>query len=168
MLVAVCGLQGVGKSAVARRISDICGAELLRTDSIRKELFERPSYTGEEMQKVYDAMFSRAKESLESSYVVLDATFARRENRLRAREIAAEAEKEFRLVEVVCCEETVRQRIGSRKGDDSEAGFEHYLKYKSLFEPVEEEHIVIDNSGTLEETYRQVDVYFGLQSPDWL
>jgi len=161
MLVVVCGLQGVGKTVVAKYIADKTGSCLLRTDVIRKELIRILRYTEEEMQRIYAEMFLRAEKQLSLTGVVLDATFYRQDNRMQARKIADKTGNEFILVEVVCYNnEVVRQRMRDRTGDASEAQFEQYLKMKTLFQPISEQHIIIDNSGSEEETRRQVDMYF--------
>jgi len=116
---------------------------LLRTDVIRKEIIEKPTYSEVEKQKIYDEMFSRAKVLVEKGRdVILDATFAKKENRDKAKKIT----KNFRIVEIICPENIVKERIEKRFEDESEAKFEHYLKYKQFFEPIEDQHIVIDTS----------------------
>lgn len=113
------------------------------------------------MQKVYDAMFSRALKSLrENRVVVLDATFIKSGNRNRARGIARNIGADLKIIEVICTEGLVKERIGRRFGDESEARFEHYLQYKDQFEPVVGEHIVIDNSGTFKSVEKQLERYF--------
>ncbi len=43
MLVMICGLPGTGKSVAARQIASDIDAQILRTDSIRKEMFKQGS-----------------------------------------------------------------------------------------------------------------------------
>ena len=43
MLIIVCGLPGTGKSTLARHLSSDLGGEVLRTDLIRRELFQNAS-----------------------------------------------------------------------------------------------------------------------------
>ncbi len=88
--------------------------------------------------------------------MVLDATFTRQENRLLAKETAESAGKKFIIVEVTCDENVVEQRIKARISDESDAGFETYLAYKKLFEPVTEDHFNIDNSASTEQTDKQI------------
>ena len=52
-LVALCGLPGVGKSTVAGYVTEQLDAVRLRTDVVRKELFDEPQYTAEETESVY-------------------------------------------------------------------------------------------------------------------
>jgi len=106
-------------------------------------------------------MLSRARKFLqENKNVILDATFAKKENRDKAKKIAEGVNADFKIVEVVCSEDAVKMRIDERDKDESDARFEHYLKHKKLFEPITEEHIIIDNSGTFEDTDKQLIKYF--------
>jgi len=114
---------------------------------------------------VYDELFERAREGLAADeHVVLDATFRRRERRQRAATVAAETDTDHRLVRVTCEETVVRERIRKRQryeDDESDADFSVYNQLKSEFEPIErDDHIVIDNSGTLSETLDAVDDAF--------
>lgn len=170
-LTIVCGLQGVGKTKVAGVLAKRQGAELIRTDEIRDEVIQEFHYTEEgifteeDMQRVYRRMLHEAIKWLhQDRRVVLDATFARRKNRDRARRIALAMEADFQLIEVMCQEDIVKERIGSRSGDESAAGFAQHLVYKKKFEPItteERPHIVIDNSGTFDELEMQLSAYFG-------
>lgn len=159
-LTIVCGLQGVGKTTVARRIAERVHATLLRTDVIRKEL-QISQYSEEEKQKVYNEMFSKAKKLLQGNKnVVLDATFIRQKNREQAQQIAEQTSVNFQIVHVVSSEKTVKRRLEERVGDESEAGFQQYSNSKNSFEPIIGMHIAIDNSGAREETFEQLDKYF--------
>ncbi|MHC1708779.1 MAG: AAA family ATPase [Bacteroidales bacterium] len=161
MLVIVCGLQGTGKTFVARKIAETLNAKLLRTDVIRKELYREISYSGKEMQDIYSEMLSRAARLFEDhKNIVLDATFSKAANRHAARELATLVHTDYKVVEVKCEETILEQRIKNRKDDESDAGFDVYLMYKKVFERITEPHITIDNSGSLEDTHSQIEVFF--------
>lgn len=146
MLVVVCGLQGTGKSTVARKIALKTGGQILRTDVIRKEMFERPTYSEEEISNVYAEMFRRAKNALSKGTVILDATFKSHKDREDARIIAASLGLPFSLVRTICDEAVLKERITARKDDASDARFEHYLATKAAFEPLLHEHVSIDTT----------------------
>ena len=157
MLIIVCGLQGPGKSTVAKKITEKINSVLLRTDVIRRELVKNPQYTKEEIEKTYNEMFSRTQKFLsENKNVILDATFAKQENRSRAKEIAKKVDINLKIVEVICAEDIIKKRIGKRLGDASRAQFKNYLEYKKIFEPIKGQHTVIDNSGTIAKTNEQL------------
>lgn len=159
-LVVVCGLPGVGKSTVAHTVAERLGAEVLRTDAVRKELFDDPQYTDAETDAVYDELLLRARKRLQSAeQVVLDATFKSRARRKDARELAADAEAAFHLIRVDCDADTVERRIATRD-DISDADFDIHLEFKERFERIEMDHIRIDNSGDESETVAQVEREF--------
>lgn len=163
-LVVVCGLPGVGKSTVARLVADRVDAEVLRTDVVRKELFDDPTYSSEETAAVYDELLDRAADRVaDGRRVVLDATFKTRERRLEARDLADRLDCGFRLVHVDCEASVVERRIADRDGV-SDADFEVHREFRERFEPVEVEHVAVDNSGREAETARQVEAAFRLST----
>ncbi len=158
-LIIVTGLQGTGKTTVAKRIAEKFNASILRTDVIRKELFEKRQYTPEETRRVYDEMCERARKLLQgNTSIVLDAMFSKEQERIQARNVADGVGAQFQIVEVVCSEDVIKERIDARTGDASEATYEIYLKFKNLFEPVLDEHIILDNSGSLNDIDNQISV----------
>ena len=162
-LVAVCGLPGVGKSTVAWQVAERLGAELLRSDVVRKELFEDPGYTDAETAAVYDELLARAADRLDAGEsVVLDATFKTRARRTEVRDLAERLDAECRLVHVVCEESVVERRIADREGV-SDADFEVHREFRERFEPLETDHVAVDNSGSEAETRRQVEAAFRLR-----
>lgn len=161
MLVVVCGLPGAGKSTVSRRVADRLDGRLMRTDVVRKELFPDPSYSTAESRATYDAVLERARERVRvDEHVVLDGTFRRRTLRERAAAVADDAGVAFRLVRVVCEDRQVRERIRARVGDESDADVAVYEQLRGEFEPIERDHAVVDNSGSLAETTARVDDLF--------
>lgn len=165
MLVVVCGLPGVGKTTVSEAIADRIGGELLRTDVVRKELFPDPDYVPEETRATYDELFARGREmAADGVTVVLDGTFKQGVQRNRAADLAASLGVEFTLVVVTASETAARERIAARENDESDADFDVYLLLKEQFEPVDRDHVTIDNSGTLDEMYEQIDKLFKPES----
>lgn len=162
-LVVVCGLPGVGKTTVAMRIADHLDSEILRTDVIRKSLFDDPSYTADETAAVYDALIRRARERLVTGVsVVLDATFADATFRRNARAMGEQVAESFDLVEVACDESVVKRRIEQRDGI-SDADFQVHLHFREEFDRIEPDHLVIDNSRNEAATFAQVDAAFGCE-----
>ncbi|WP_233139121.1 AAA family ATPase [Halorubrum salipaludis] len=165
-LVVVCGLPGVGKTTVAERVAAHVDGEILRTDVIRKELFEEPAYTDAETEAVYAELIDRARDRVAAgSAVVLDATFADARFRADAREVGESVAGGFALVEVECDEPVVERRIERRDGI-SDADFEVHLHFKELFDRIETDHVVVDNSGDQAETFAQVDAAFDAKPGD--
>ena len=157
-LVVCCGLPGVGKSAASAHLTAQLSAVRHRSDVIRKELFVDPEYTAEETAATYDELLERAHTDLEAgSAVVLDATFKTRQLRERAAAVARETNARFELVHVVCDSAVVETRIENRTETVSDADLRVYHQLKESFEPIDREHVVVDNSGSLADTHRQLD-----------
>lgn len=156
-LVVVCGPPGVGKSTVGAMLADRLGAERLRTDAVRRDVVPDPSYTDRERRRVYDEFFDRARELLDGgASVVLDGTFQYESTRDRAAELATEFDVEFDVVRVTCDEATVRERLAERTDDPSDAVFANYREIRDAFDPFDRPHLTVDNSGTLEQTSKQL------------
>jgi predicted kinase len=162
MLTLVCGLIGVGKTTVSKRIAEKSHGIILRTDVIRLELYPKPTNSDPEVQHVYDELLKRAETILKNGdNLVLDATFYQLKNRERAQKLAKRLGVQFKIVEVVCTsDDLVKSRIEKRVNDESLGNFTEYLTFKPQFNAVEEDKILIDNSGSIEQTYKQIDNYF--------
>lgn len=81
-LYVMVGIQGSGKSTVAKDLSIGCNAVHLASDSIRKELFGDES-SQEGNGKVFDLLYSRAREALaEGKNVIIDAMNISRKRRI--------------------------------------------------------------------------------------
>lgn len=133
-LVAVGGLSGTGKSALARALApDILptpGAVLLRSDVERKALFgkcetERLSidaYTAEVTEKVYRALGDKARRVLAAGHsVIVDGVFARADERRAIARAAAEAGAAFKGFFLRADLAKRLARIGARGADASDA-----------------------------------------------
>lgn len=160
-LVVQCGLPGVGKSTVAAEITDRLDARRVRSDTVRQELFSNPTYSREEKDRVYATMLDRAESALtDGRPAVLDATYERRVDRDDAAALADRVGATLQVVQVVCDESVVRERIRRREDDPSEADVAVYENARERFEPLDRDSITIDNSGDLERTRRQLDEHF--------
>ncbi len=180
ILIGVCGLMGTGKTSLAGALGARLGAEVLSSDIVRKELVgirpEEPHpepwgkgiYTEESSRRTYDELHLRATEQLkDGKLVILDASYRAEAWRRRARETARAVGALFLLLEVVCPEDIVRQRLSHRPAGPSDGRLELLDTQREWFEPpVEvpaEAHIVIDTSeaqdqvvmAALREVYRR-------------
>ena len=157
-LIVVAGLPGVGKTTVSREIASRLDGRLVRTDVVRTDCFPEPAYTAEERAAVYDELFARARETVAAGGVaVLDGTFRKRADRERAAALAREADVPLDVVAVECDEAVVRERIAAREGDESDADFEIHRRFRERYEPIELDHVAIDNSGDRASMRAQLD-----------
>jgi len=158
LLVACCGLPGVGKSTVSAYVAEQLPATRHRSDEVRHDLFDDPEYTPAEGRRTYDELLDRTRAGLDAGEaVVVDGTFKHADDRDRVVSIAAETGATLRLVHVTCPPAVVRDRLRSRTDDASDADVDVYQQHREQFEPLDREHVTVDNSGSLEDTYRQVD-----------
>lgn len=157
-VVVLSGFLCVGKTTVSSQLKEALSAERFRSDVVRKEMFDEPTYSREESGKTYREMYSRAEDVLRSEEnVVLDATFSLREGRDRVEKLASDVGADVVFVRVVCEMDVVEERVEDREEDESDADFDVYLSARDSFESFERPHFCIDNSGLNEETSVQVE-----------
>ena len=134
LLIAVGGLQGTGKSTLARGLAPALGAApgalLLRSDELRKRRFglapEAPlppeAYAEEVSRAVHEELFIIAEVALRQGHAVaLDAMFLEPRHRLKAAEIAARVGVPFQGFWLEAPMEILKSRILARRGDASDA-----------------------------------------------
>ena len=146
-----CGLPATGKSALAEKLSQALSLTLFQSDRIRKEgrdslapheddvLFGQGMYRVALRQRVYARMLALAQEQLKKGHsVVLDATFSQSKWREEARQLAADLDTNLIVVECVCAEETLRERLEERERSQniSDARLRHLSDMVRSFEPL--------------------------------
>jgi aminoglycoside phosphotransferase family enzyme/predicted kinase len=163
-LVAIGGLSGAGKSALAGRIAARLGrspgALWLRSDVERKaaagveETTRLPdsAYTDEARRAIYAVIGDKARRALRAGHsVILDATFASGNEREGAAGIAAEVGCGFDglWIDVPLAERALRVAARPRGASDADAS----VAIAQRGEPLAQKGwTAIDGSGTLDET----------------
>jgi aminoglycoside phosphotransferase family enzyme/predicted kinase len=165
-LIILAGLMGTGKSVLARDLEPLLGAETIRTDVLRKEMLALPAterhregygegiYGEDVTVKTYERALERASESLRAGRsVIIDASFSRRDQRRRALDAAAGLGADYYIVECVCPDAVVQERLEQRSKDPAEPSdgrWEIFSAQKNNFDPItqeaEEKHLVMDTS----------------------
>lgn len=151
LLIVTCGLMGVGKSVIARALSESTGAVLLRSDELRKELsgletterrddpFGRGIYTPDLTRRTYALLARRTEAALAAGKMVIaDASFAQAAERERFSRIAATAGVPLFTLFMSCDERTALQRLDRRQAlgsDASDGRRELYAEQASVFQP---------------------------------
>lgn len=174
-LILTAGLMGSGKSVLAGNIAPRLGAEIIRSDVIRKEMqgispterhyedFEKGIYSDGVSRETYEMALDLAEEKLrEGKSVIIDASYKRRDERVRAYDTAARLNADFFVIECVCAEEIIKKRLDSRMVDAgrvSDGRWEIFQAQKEDFDKItevtERYHIIIDTSSTpQEQTWR--------------
>lgn len=164
MLVAVGGLSGTGKSVLARmlaaEIPPVPGAVVLRSDTMRKELFDyaeterlpQRAYTTDVTEKVYALLGARGSRVLHAEHsAIVDAVFAKADERDNVAKIAADADLPFRGLFLTADLETRVARVGARVGDASDADAD-IARQQAGYDLGTLDWIEVDASGTPEQT----------------
>jgi uncharacterized protein len=133
-LIAIGGLSGTGKSVLARmlapRVPPQPGAVVLRSDVVRKQLFQAdetdrlpPSaYRPEVTERIYETLAQRARRVLAQGHsAIVDAVFARESERDALAEQAQACNVPLSAFFLVADLATREARIGDRRGDASDA-----------------------------------------------
>lgn len=133
-LVAIGGLSGTGKTAVARAIAPALvpapGALILRSDVVRKSLCGVPEtqrlpaefYTRELSARVYAALYQDARVALAAGWsVIVDAVFAAETERAAVAAVARDLALPFAGVWLEAPLDVRKARVGQRRGDASDA-----------------------------------------------
>lgn len=179
-LLILSGLMGTGKSSLARRLAESLNARVIQTDVLRKEMlgiqpaerhpepFGQGIYSDEISRDTYRKALEQAETYLASGEtVIIDASFRKQAERERARNTAKRQGVDFFLVECVCPEEEIHDRLDRRlanRGAASDGRWELYESQKKTFDPLSNllpgEHILADTSRSpadcLVDTLRQI------------
>ncbi|WP_245266551.1 bifunctional aminoglycoside phosphotransferase/ATP-binding protein [Bradyrhizobium sp. WSM1743] len=163
-LIAVGGLSGTGKTVLAHALAPLIapqpGAVVLRSDLARKQIFgvedthrlPPSAYTPEVTARVYDTLAQHARRVLAQGHsAIIDGVFAREDERDAVTALARERNVSLNGLFLVADLATRQMRIGSRRGDASDATQE----VAALQEHYNIGHVgwaTIDASGTQEQT----------------
>jgi predicted kinase len=158
MLVAMAGLPGTGKSALAARLAAELGGVVLNKDVVRAVLFPPPvlDYSRGQNDFCMQVMLAAAQRIVRGhpqQTIVLDGrTFLQSYQIRHLREWAVLYGEPPRLIECVCDDEVAKVRLER----DLAAGvhparnrtFQLYLDVKAAAEPIPVPHLTLDTGRT--------------------
>jgi predicted kinase len=160
LIVVICGLPGVGKTTLARDLAPLINAVIISSDKIRKELIPRPMYTEQEVKLVYNVITLLAKYLYKANInCIIDATFNKERSRIELKKKLMVPEEEISIVECICPEDIIILRLKARKNDYSDADLSIYKKMKKTYDPILEDHIVVDTCQFSSETNTKKILY---------
>jgi predicted kinase len=177
VLVLTCGLPGTGKSSMAKNLSTILGAKILRSDVVRKRIegldpttrcaspYEQGLYTTSRTQQTYVELLRLARAALEEKRnVIVDAAFLKEEQRRVFANLAREMGVRTVLIHLTCPQEEVERRLKARtleRREASDADFDVYLRAKEGFEaPERGSHQRVAYVSSLESTEASMAAVF--------
>ena len=152
-LVLTCGLMGSGKSYFAQHLAAATGAEILRSDAVRKELagldasekvqvpFGSGLYDAESTKRTYAELLARAEALLRAGRpVIVDAAFTKQAQRAPFLALGAQLGVPAPIAHLRCDDATLRQRLEARSAegkDISDGRLELLDAQRRSFEPPE-------------------------------
>ncbi len=171
-LIISCGLMGTGKSQLARNIAPRIGAEIIRTDVLRKEMldinpahrhyeaFGEGIYSDDISKNTYSRAFEIAEGVIKKGKsAIIDASFKRKQDRLKAADLAARLQVNFFIIECSCPEDEIKMRLERRllkKGEASDGRWDIYREQKNDFEKIsefsDECYLAVNTSQSKEES----------------
>jgi predicted kinase len=171
LVIIVGGLAGTGKTTLATALAASLGAELLRTDVIRQELFgihadtetvDGGKYRPETRERVYQEMFRRGEQlHADRVSIIFDATFSTATSFQQAEKLATDPRSVLLGVECLCRPEVAHKRITQRLAaghDPSAARPEIYDVQRTRWQswPQTAPRICIDTELPLSQQVEQV------------
>lgn len=176
ILIITAGLMGSGKSYQARKIAERLDAEIIRTDVLRKELFDLKTtdkhyedfgkgiYSEDISRLVYEKAFDLTKQKIKQrKTVIIDASFKRRAEREKAMEMAKTLNTRFYILECICSDNVTKNRLEKRMRENDNASdgrWELFQQQKNDFDFINEvpenSHIIIDTSTDPEAIRQQI------------
>jgi aminoglycoside phosphotransferase family enzyme/predicted kinase len=136
-IVLIGGLPGSGKSTLARGLADHCGFQIIRSDAVRKELWNAVESHPQDAElygerwndRTYGECARRAADLLfQGGRVVMDATFRSERRRTQFLELATQWGVPAVLFVCDVQPDIARQRLTARRGDISDADWSVYLR----------------------------------------
>lgn len=154
-LVVVSGLPGTGKSFFSRQLAMRLPFLVLESDALRKTLFEPPSHSAEESQRLFKAIHKLIEEFLRRGIgVIFDATNLSERHREYLYSIADRLRVRLVVVRLQAAPELVRERLqrrheGREPQDISDADWAVYQKMIPQVEPIRHNHFTVDTAGDI-------------------
>ena len=146
MVIIVMGLPGSGKSYFASRLAANIHADYISSDSIRKTMIAKRTYSIEEKLSVYNEMLAQMQQAIKQHKdLVMDATFYKHSIRNKFIVETINTGGIF-FIEVRADESLIQERLQQTR-PDSEADFNVYKRIQAQWEHLQEEHLIVQSTN---------------------
>jgi len=156
VLFMISGLPGTGKSYLSRRLAERVSAVIIETDRIRKTLFDPPTYSAKESERVHRVAHQLIERLLRKGVrVIFDATNLVEFQRETVYHIADRLGAKLVIIRTTAPEEVVRERLARRKErideqDVSDADWNVYKRMRRRQQGFRRNFLVIDTSDDID------------------
>lgn len=154
-LLMMVGLPGAGKSSIVQKLRELIPFAAVTTDLVRVHVCDRPTYSAEEVDLIYEVCYGLIRRRLaRATRVVFDASNALAARRQRLFTIAAAQGAPVAVCRVQASEAVTRERLARRQagerraGDWSDAGWSVYQWMVDVQEPLVVPHLTLDTTET--------------------
>jgi len=155
-MIIMHGLSGSGKSTIAAKLVEALGAIQIRSDVIRKHLFDLDAaqqtdsaldqgiYSEEATERTYRRLQNFAQTIIDADFtVILDATFLQQSRRRQMLETQTGTDYKRIIINCEAPVEELRKRIVAREDDPSEANLEVLEQQLLTSQPINTEDIAL-------------------------
>jgi predicted kinase len=163
ILIAMAGLPGSGKSALAARLAKALPAVILNKDTVREAVFPPPEteYTSAQDDFVLSLMYQAAGWLMRKgrSVIIDGRTFTHINQRASLKAAADQAGVELRIIYCYAPDEVVKSRLDKDVAADEhpakDRNYDLYLRRKASMDPIEEPHLALNTDADLDDLEKQ-------------
>ena len=156
-LFIVCGQGGAGKTTTAKLLSSLTKIPTLTTDEVIPFLFEEPSNSGKdhifsdvEIKVCYNAFaLVTTYILLAKGSIILDAVFLKKKYLDKVISIAEKYSTPYYLLEVICPDKIIKERITERFEKGGGVGWETHKQAKEKYQYHGRESFKIDSTKNI-------------------
>lgn len=164
------GLSGTGKTVAAKYLEKKLPAVRINTDTIHSKMFpdgertETGDFTPEQLKNIYAMLrpliYYLAKIAPDKHFIIEGAFREEKQRQNLTREMKV-IKHPYSIVYIEAGDNVTKQRINKRFKEGAPDTVEDYEKMKKVYEyPKSTKNLhKIDNSGSLKEFYRRLDIY---------
>lgn len=168
MIIVVMGLSGVGKSTIARQLSESLGMEWIRTDQVRQELvggrnpdasLDQGMYSNETTTATYREVADRTVRFIkEGVSVVVDGTFLKPSQRETIRAAGRHVSSPLQIVWCDCPEAIAQERIIRRREQGTDISDARLDIYENQVESFDSSALVNDPAVVRIDTSESIEI----------